>query len=431
MPNFDYQAAKKAGATDDQIASFLYQKKSQGINLTIQKGNYESGSISHAGIKDFINDPSIQKEASKSTPRRFLGALPGALAETALKTPAKFITSGAEGAIQSFQGKMPASGKTYNTPFGSFKSYQSDAQDRKTQGQNPVKNIAQGALEVGSGALDTIGAVTGGLEATKALKQGFSSLQDARTIKQAWNMIKPELKGKTIAEAGKAGGLKTTKFGGITQKLPTTGRDAEMLKVATPYVKGAKNELQAVNNLKQGIADSANSARQGLKDSKAIWNENELSGAINKIEMPNSIKSDQVLANNFNNAKSDIMKLAKDAVKTPDGLLDVRQKFDQIMEDDFGPRIWNRTDGVSKVYKSFRTAINDLANSKVTDNALKIELNKQTLLYDAIDNTAPKIKLGNKLVQLTKRYPRTTGAVAAAGAIAGEKLLKKAGVPLP
>lgn len=242
-------------------------------------------------------------------------------------------------------------------------------------------------------------------------------------IKDTWKKVSPELKTPTqVSEAAKSGRLETSPFGAVRQSTPTAGRDLEMTKAAAPYVKDAKTELDMVKNMQKGIEESANTARAGLKNSKAIWNVNELKGKINQIELPISVKSDQTLLNTFENTKKAVLKLAEDANRTPDGLLDMRQHLDRLMEDNFGSRIWNREDGVSQVYKSFRTALNNLADSKVTDGALKAALKKQSLLYDAIDNVAPKIKLGNVFAQFAKNNPKITKAIkyGATAVIGGE-----------
>jgi len=221
-------------------------------------------------------------------------------------------------------------------------------------------------------------------------------------------MIKPELTKTSGAQAGKSGSLIESGISG--KAIPKV--DTEMVDATKDVLKGAKTPLQATNNLTQGISDEATSLKNGLKATKTPWSVPELEAKLNDYKLPNSVKSDATLTNNFNNAKADILDLAKKADKTNvGGGLDVRQGFDQIIKDDFGDRIFDRTDGVSKIYKDLRNLLNDFVDDKLPDGKLddgtsfKGSLRKQSLMFDARDNAAAKIKVGQPTTAIGKAVP--------------------------
>lgn len=422
-----------------QYGAIKFDPKSLGATPTTQLPASKSPFNPNTPNNQFT-DPNAKVGPVKSALQgvnNFVQSLPEATTQASgIPTAVRFGASISE--VPQILRTGKATNKVYDIPgFSPFKSIQTQQSERMQAGMNPVKAGALASANVIGSGMATAGILetlktTGGAIGDKITAANERAIQNQQQpdLKSTWEKIKPEIKTPTqVAEAAKSGELTKTKLGGIKQAIPTKGRNLEMIKEVHPYIQDASNELDIVNNLKQGISEEAQTIRQQLADSKAIWNENELKGAINQIELPNSVKSDMTLSNNFKNAKADVLKLAKSAVKTPDGLLDVRQQFDTIMENDFGPRIWNRQDGVSQVYKSFRNVLNELADSKVTDSAVKASLKKQTLLYDAIDNVAPKIKLGNFFTQFAKNNPRITKALeVGAGVIGGEAIGKKLGI---
>ena len=261
--------------------------------------------------------------------------------------------------------------------------------------------------------------------------------QAVKATESTWNMIQPELTKLEQAAAVKSG--KITQEGMLkTLKQIPKGRDLEMIKTATPFVSNAKNELEAVANMKEGITNSAVKVREGLKESDAIWNKNELKYNLNKIKEPITVKSDITLHNTFKNLNRAVFDLANKANKKIIGLLDVRQRFDDLIEKEFGAKIYSKDNPLSTTIKDYRRTLNDLIESRIPEGKLpdglsfKGELKKQSLLYDAIDNTAPKVdKLGsNVITQWIKDNPKKVQFVKWAAILyGGEKALKAVGTP--
>lgn len=212
-----------------------------------------------------------------------------------------------------------------------------------------------------------------------------------------WATIKPTLTPTETAAGVKDGSVVTQGALRTVTQVPK-GDDLKMIEAATPYVKAANGAPDvAVHNMQQGIAESATKVRQGLQSSDAIWNQNELKSVLGKIQEPITVKSDATLHNTFNNFRRAVLDLASTADKKTVGILDVRQRLDKLIESDFGPTIYDKTNPMSNVIRNFRSTLNDFAESKIPDGKLpdgsgfKAELKKQSLLYRAIDNTAPKV----------------------------------------
>jgi len=251
-----------------------------------------------------------------------------------------------------------------------------------------------------------------------------------------WKIIQPELTTTEQAAARKAGAI--TNEGLLrTTTLNPVGRDAEMLKVATPVLDGVKTASEAVPKLQDAIVKEATSLRNGLKQSKAIWNQNELKGALNAVDKPHLLSGD--LEKAFDKTVNVVLDQSGNANKKLEGLLDVRQQFDSVVAKQY-PNLYNGSDAMNAIktaVKDTRNAINDLIESKLPEGktldgiSYKDSLKKQSLLYDAVDNTATNAakdsKVGSNAITRTeaaiKKHPVVTGVGAAAGILGTGKVL--------
>lgn len=294
----------------------------------------------------------------------------------------------------------------------------------KFQAQHPdaAKNIGNAvniaALFGGGEAAKAAEPVTQGIKegvvnASKSAAETVStSLAERAAQKEAdsvWEVIKPNLTGKEADSAVKSGTLKAQGLLRTVTQIPK-GDDLKMIEVAKPYVVDAKTPDVAVFNMQKGIAESARKVRTGLESSDAIWNKNELKSTLNGIQEPLTVKSDATLHNTFNNFKRAVLQIADKASKKTVGILDTRQGLDKLIEEELGPTIYDKSNPLSKVVRDFRSTLNDFAESKIPDGKLpdgsgfKAELKKQSLLYRAIDNTAPKV--GKEGENIIKRWAK-------------------------
>ncbi len=262
--------------------------------------------------------------------------------------------------------------------------------------------------------------------------------QDAKAVESTWKTIQPELSKADLVKAVKSGDIATKgKLGTVTQIAK--GRNAQMVEAAKPFVSNAKNPIDAVANMQQGIADEASKLRQGLQQSNATWSQNNLKGAINKVmKSSDNLVGDSAAA--FKKTTKAVLQEATKADKNLSGLLDVRQKFDNRVAAQY-PNIYDSSNSAIKVaVTKTRSAINQmiedaLPNGTTIDGvSFRDSLKKQSLLYDAIDNASSKVgKVGtNAFSQFMKNNPKTAGVLKyGLGGLGAEKALKTIGLPLP
>ena len=378
---------------------------------------------SHAGVKSFINTPTPKVSVGKE----FLKGLVPAAAQTVLQGPAKLLTSVGEGIDSTVRtgGKQNASGKTYNVPLlGSFKSFQSDAVDRAKQGQNPALNFGQAALGTAGAGLDTVGAMEGAKGATSLV----NSLSDKKAVSDVWDMIKPELTKTSGAQAGKSGSLIETGISG--KAVPKVNN--EMIDATKDVLKGNESPLQATSKLTNGIKQESESLKSALKGTKTPWSPAELMQKFKNYEPPITVRNNPDLENVLNNFKTAITKIAGKADQTnAGGLLDVKQQFADLVEKAYGETIYDKQNPVSSLYKDVYHMLDDSVVEKLPDGLAsdgtnyKASMRKQTLMFDARDNAAAKIKVGQPTTIIGKagaasaKYAaKTAGGLVGTGAAA-------------
>jgi hypothetical protein len=260
--------------------------------------------------------------------------------------------------------------------------------------QEGVQTAVQGAKD----ALPTIG----------------KSAEDKAT-QATWDMIKPELTKTEQAQAVTEGRIVSKGPLGTITQVPQ-GRDLEMIDAAKPYVTGAKNEIEAVSNMQRGIAIEATKLKAGLTDTGAIYSKSQVAGALAKLEPPTMIASDATLNRAYGLVKAKMLSLVGQGGNLGD-LLDARKNFDAFIAKQF-PNLYNSDTltPMRSAIKDIRGALNDTIESRLPNGNLpdgtnfRDSLRKQSLLYDAIDNTASKVpKVGsNRVVQWAKAHPTAT-----------------------
>lgn len=347
-----------------------------------------------------------EKESSKGLLRRTLSALIPSAYKVGVGGPAQFIASAAEVPQTLATGK--ASDKTYKLPgLDPFKSIQSEAQQAVREGSQTAGQaiLTKGLKTVGEG-LETVGA-TKYLGGDVNLKTGqvqkglipktIENTVASRNTNKIWNLIQPKLSTLEQAEAVKTGQIAKT---GLTRKVAQVP-DQEMIEAVKPYIK-TLDPIKATAQMQEGIGVEANKIRSKLQQSQAIWNRNELMGAINKVEQPHLLTGDIKKA--YVKSLNLTLKEAQNSSKTLDGLLDVRQSFDRIVRKQYPDLYSNDTlTPIKSAVMDTRRAINKLIEAKLpetVDKQLFIDsLRKQTRLYEAVDNVATKVpKIGTSVL---------------------------------
>lgn len=262
---------------------------------------------------------------------------------------------------------------------------------------------AEKLAELGGAGAENI-AKTAGEEAKLNASRLGTAVEDKST-QGALDAIQPSA--KSMAKEVSAGTRNSTAPGFLSHGKPLPLKsEIEAVDALKGIVDPAKSATENRDAIKGAISSEATSLQSKLKASGAIWNKNELTGALDKIDIPIAIKADTTLNNAFNLTKDAVLKIA-DSIpnKTADTLITVRQKLDNLMESQFGAKIWNKNDPMSNMYKSFRNAINNLVDEKVPSAEVKSSLRKQNVMFDALGNVNEKAAqdLGtNKLTQAFK-----------------------------
>jgi hypothetical protein len=425
---YDYQGAIKAGADPNDVVKYLADQTGYNADGAIKAGANQNDVLAYMAKLPLKtaqpSAPNLGQRLATDTNAHAANIVQD-LSEKPNLTGALDVAGNVAGEVGDFFGEPIKSAASTLIPqpvkdalMGGVKAVAGTPAAKGVidawntfQAQHPdaAKNI---------GNVVNIAALFGGGEAAKAAEPAATAVKDelsttaksladnavtglaekmAKTeASQVWDTIKPTLTPTETAEGVKSGTVVTQGPLKTVTQIPK-GDDLKMIEAATPYVRDAKTPDVAVFNMQRGIADSATKVRQGLEASDAIWNKNEMKSVLSNVAEPITVKSDATLHNTFNNFKRAVLQLADGADKKTVGILDVRQGLDKLIESEFGPTIYDKTNPMSKVIRDFRSKLNDFAESKIPDGKLpdgssfKGELKKQSLLYRAIDNTAPKV----------------------------------------
>lgn len=305
-----------------------------------------------------------------------------------------------------------------------------------TKAANPItKTAAELAGKAGVEVVQPT-AKTMGEKGLTLAKNLVPKSAEEKATQATWDMIKPELSKTELAQATKDGKIVSDGILGTVKHIPK-GDEIKMIEIAKPYVSKVKNEFEAVANMRQGIIDEATNLRKGLDQSKSIWSQNNLKGAISSIEKPHMLSGD--LEKAFDKTIKVVLDKASTAKKSLSGLLDVRQEFDKVVAKQY-PNLYNGSESMNAIKTAIRDtrgAINDLIEKKLPQGMtvdgipFKESLKKQSLLYDAIENVSSKApKEGtNKITALVKKYPKTAAALKySAAAAGGGEIIKHTGL---
>lgn len=188
---------------------------------------------------------------------------------------------------------------------------------------------------------------------------------------------------------------RTTQQGLLNKKVvePTPQEQAAINEVAqTPGVKSG-NSYQANHNVIQAAKDKEAQALSGkLKDSGIIYNQSEMGTKLDDVL--SGLKEEPFIAGSGEPAATAVVNKMQTLVNnnpgTPSGLLRARQQFDAWAKSRKGSVFDNNQNAFSTAVSSTRQAANDFLSNMVPDAEVKASLQKQSNLYRAMDNIAPK-----------------------------------------
>lgn len=365
-----------------------------------------------------------QKEADVPLGRRFLSALPKATFDVGLKAPLKFGASAALAPVdiaRGVMGKQPIQAPTFQA--GAQQRF-NKLYDKAEQGNLGKFEQLQGLApfaEVPLAAAEAVGLGKGLSKTATAAKSIFAGRAERKAIEKALEIVKPTLSAK---EQVKAFGQNRGRFQGLSRKVTVgaTSKDVDVAEAAAPFVKKG-NHFDNIQRLSEEVGRSSDELREGLRSSNAIWNRNELKSVLNKVEKPITVKSDKTLSNQAEYLKQAALDLAEKANKKTEGILDLRQQLDDLINQEF-PNIYDKDLTPMRLYvRQFRQALNDFGASKMPNGMLpngksvKDTWRYQHLLITAKDNIAEKApSIGSTVAKrFGEKYPtlKKVGGVAA------------------
>jgi hypothetical protein len=184
---------------------------------------------------------------------------------------------------------------------------------------------------------------------------------------------------------------------GILQRTEynPTPRELEVAKQAADIGIDKKGTYQAKLNLvKKSIEGEAEKLKSNLEKSGVIFNRGELKNHLDGIAK--QLESEPLLVGDAGETARRFIEKSKaiynSQPSTPAGLLQARKDFDSLVEDQLGKAAFG-SDGQTAVkvaVKAIRQGMNDFTAAKAPNIGVKESLKKQSLLYDAMDNLAPK-----------------------------------------
>lgn len=367
----------------------------------------ETGDILGAGLKAV-------------TPQPIQDALSGA-AKAAASTPAaKAILT----AWNNFQAQHPDLAKGIGNAVNIAALFGGEA------ASPTVDEAAQGLKEGASVAKNMV------TDAAKAVV-GKSEVSAAKTDAFIKNLVTPQMTAKDLTGAIKTG--KVTEATGLIGERDVTGALPNLPKIqkAVAEVPGisAKNTLlENANAIHDHIATIANDLKTQIQG-KGFFSPNQFRGYMDSVK--NNLIENPLITGDAEKTAQKIMdkfsSLVAEKGHTPSGLLDARKALDSWMAAQKGAGVFDpaKESAISTALRAIRQGGNKFLADRVPSVDVKGLLSKQSSLYDAIENIAPKAaKEGSSgFKQFVKAHPTLIKAIEyTAGGIGAGEVLKHTGI---
>jgi len=385
-------------STNNQVDSYLAMAKNETDKDRKDKLLKAAMSLADTEDIDIFNRPEYQKTAKQIYGEglgvateilgwgKVSGILKGAKGVTAAKTILKSVATG--------------------TVIGASTS----TAEAMTQNKSTKDIVTSGLIGTAIGA--GTGAAGGYIAGKLSSKLGSRS---------AVKLVSPRLtsKGKSAAyQAGKA----TERSLLRAEKIAPNKAEKELANLAQDINLKTGKTSSNVAKANKEIVREAEALKKILKDKGAIYNKNNVKGALNKMKSDKTIDLIEPEIKVYDKMIAKFNKLVENSKnKGLDGLLELRQKFDkQLLE--ANPNIFNnKNTGAYRALKGVRDAVNGYINKQAGDDIVSASLKKQTGLYRIISNISDKQAFGKTKLKssvvggIRKKYG---GKVAATGAAA-------------
>lgn len=202
-------------------------------------------------------------------------------------------------------------------------------------------------------------------------------------------------------------------------KLAASNREKQMAEVWKEFLNPSKTITSNVNKTISQIEKEAKNLSSIIKDNPTWIPTSNLKSALNKVEMPISIKWDKTLEKQYWLIKKKILELYNNQPKKNGiWLLETRKQIDNIISNEY-PNLYSSQalSPLKIAITKLREVPNKLIWEKIWWKVVKDSLTKQSLLYSIRDNLATKTEKTwssavSRLIQKNKKKLWTAGAVA-------------------
>lgn len=293
-----------------------------------------------------------------------------------------------------------------------------------------VENVSESIAPTFKRELQALGKKTG----VDTLKPGFEDVVD---------ITKPSLSGKETVSSLKGGNA--AKSIGLT-RTPTikpTARDVKVAGAVADVVDPSKLVTENLDLVKNAQVNEAQALAKSIKEANIPLDVGELSSHLDKIELPHLLQEDETLRRVYDRAKNQMLKITEATANGEpldiSNLLQARKDFDAFVATQY-PDLYTseRLSPMRKALRDMRNSTNDFIAKKVDESLsgpsakeFRASLEKQSLMYEALENMSVKAAKGeigkNAAQRFIKAHPglKTAGKVImGAGALgAGASLL--------
>lgn len=384
-----------------------------------------------------------EREASRSVGSRVAGEL----GRFALEAPSRFLTSAVAAPVDVVKTAMGGQPVNLRDPLFGKPTFQAqaaqeiDALHQKAYDQGGELSLGDYGqalkpfAEVPLAAAETLGAgklFTSGTGAARRLFSGRKEKEAADFIRQLVTPQQTTGKSGTFTRNIAKGRVEEggRLFGGRTVAPDRMQLAVEEVVRDVPGLTKKNTLLQNSNAIHDEVGRAAQELRESLaqQDVVRLVDYSDIRNLIQRTKT--ELRENPVLVGDAEKTGQKILDkfaslLPKNRPINADDVLDARQELDSWMTQVKGSGIFDpKTDNaVSIALRTVRQGANDLMAEKAPDVAVKALLKRQSLLYQAIENIAPKASkeadTGFKRLLQRRPFLKWVGGIAAAGVVQG------------
>lgn len=230
------------------------------------------------------------------------------------------------------------------------------------------------------------------LATSKELKKGalygwiwwamFAS-QIAPTERNVWDYLLKWLTKKEYADRAASLWLKTNLAGKVKNVFSEV--EQKMINYTKWIINPKKTSIQNMNKINNTIKQESEKLEWVVSKFKYKANIKNIKWEFNKIQPPQSLKSDDTLNKTYEFVKDKYLKAIESTDKSALSLLKVRKEFDKLIEKEI-PWLWSSpaSNPMKMAIQDLRRVPNNIINNMIWDDVVKKSLEKQSYLFDAI-----------------------------------------------